>query len=264
MMRACLRVLFAALMCLSCMTPAFAAVITIPGTGDGVAVLQAVATDFKKKTGLEVEIPDSVGSNGGIVLAGSGQAELARVARGVKEKEQHYGLSYRPVFKVPTVFYVTPDIAVTNLSAQQILDIFSGKIVNWSAVGGKDAPIKVICREAGDSSYNNLKKTFPGFNELVLSDKAIVALKTPLMVTIMRHEQNAIGFGPLDVALANGLKYLQVDGVAPGDAGYKYFGTIGLVYKPENMSEPSKKFLDFISSPEAHAAIHDFGGTVPK
>jgi len=261
-MRFNLPVLLVALITFSYASPAKAADIIIPGTGDGVAVLNAVAAAFRLKTGLDTEIPESVGSNGGIVLAGSDQAELARVAREIKEKEQSFGLTYLPVFKVPTVFYVTQDVAVKNLSSAQILDIFSGKIVDWSEAGGKKEAIKVVVRESGDSSYNNLQQSFPGFKDLILSKKAITALKTPHMVTIMQHEKNSIGFGPLDVALANGMKFISVDGIKPTDAGYQYFGTIGLVYKPQKLSVASKKFLDFISSKEAHPAIRDFGGIV--
>jgi phosphate transport system substrate-binding protein len=251
----------AALIILSYHSPTIAADLTIPGTGDGVAVLNAIGADFKQATGLDVEIPKSVGSSGGMVMAGSGQAELARVARTIKDSEKHFNLTYKPVFNVPTVFYVSPDVAVNDLSEEQILAIFSGKISNWKVVGGQDEEIKVFVREAGDSSYNNLKKTFPGFDATSFSPKAIVALKTPQMVTFLKFEKNAIGFGPLDVALANDLTFTKVEGVSPTDPNYNFYGTIGLVYKSENLSDASRKFLDFISSNAADAAIKNFGGS---
>ncbi len=259
-MRINLIVSLAALIIFSYHSPSIAADLTIPGTGDGVAILNAITVDFKKATGLDVEIQKSVGSSGGIIMAGTDQAELARVARTIKDKEKHFNLTYKPVFNVPTVFYVSPDVAVDNLSEEQILAIFSGKISNWSVVGGKDEMIKVFVRETGDSSYNNLKKTFTGFGEISFAPKAIVALKTPQMVSFLKFDKNAIGFGPLDVALANDLKFTKVDGISPTDSDYKYFGTIGLVFKTQNLSDASKKFLDYVSSNGADTAIKNFGG----
>ena len=136
-MRSNLVVSIMSLIILVCHSPATAADLAIPGTGDGVAVLNAIAAEFKQSTGLEVEIPKSVGSSGGIVMAGSDQAELARVARSIKDKEMHFNLSYMPVFNVPTVFYVSSDVPVSNLSAAQILAIFSGRFPTGAALAVK-------------------------------------------------------------------------------------------------------------------------------
>ncbi len=237
-----------------------ATTLEIPGTGDGVAVLNALAAGFKLDSGSTVEIPKSVGSSGGIVMAGSDQAEIARVARTIKDKEKHFNLTYKPIFKVPTVFFVSSDVKVPGLTEEQVLAIFSGKITNWNAVGGPDKKIKVFVREEGDSSFNNLKKTFPGFKDIAFTQKAITARKTYEMVTFVKYEKDAIGFGPLDVALANDLHYVKIDGVAPEDTDYKFFGTIGLVYKPQNLSGTAKKFLDYVSSENSAVEIAKFGG----
>lgn len=260
-MRTNLFVSIVALIILSCHSPTIAADLTIPGTGDGVAVLNAIAADFNRSTGLDVEFPKSVGSSGGIVMVGNDQAELARVARTVKDKETLFNLTYKPVFKVPTVFYISSDVTVNNLNKEQLLAIFSGRISNWRDVGGSDQMIKVFVREAGDSSYNNLKKTFSGFEEISFSSKAITAQKTPQMIAFLKFEKSAIGFGPLDVALANDLHFIKVEGISPSSSEYKYFGTIGLVYKPQTLSDVSKQFLDFVSSDAAETTIKNFGGS---
>jgi len=245
-----------------CSVPVCGSTLDIPGTGDGVAVLKALAAAFEKETGIVVQIPESIGSSGGIVAAGTDKVEIARVARKIKEKEQPLGLTYRKVFSVPTVFFVNGEVAVDGLTSAQVLDIFSGKIDNWEKVGGSNMPIMVIVREQKDSSLNNLKETFPGFKDLAFAEMARVAPKTPFMVNIVLNEKGAIGFGPLDVALLNGLKVLAVDGKKPTDAGYPYHGEIGLVYKPENTSDNAKKFLGFIDSGKARSIIEASGGLV--
>lgn len=239
----------------------FAGDLVVPGTGDGVAVLAALSAEFEKSTGTRVEFPKSIGSSGGIVSAGTGQSEVSRVARKPKGKELEFALSYKPVFNIPTVFYVTKDVTIKSLTPAQLLDVFSGKITNWSSVGGENKDIKVIARELGDSSWDNLKETFPNFRDISFSNKAIIARKTPDMLLIMAHEKSAIGFGPLDVAIENNIKYISVDGISAKSKDYPYKGTIGLVYKNESLSSDAKKFLQFVDTNMASSIIADFGGT---
>jgi len=239
---------------------ALAEELAIPGTGDGVAVLESSSAAFEQKTGVSVRVPKSIGSGGGVKAVGNGMAELARVARGIKDKEQHFGLSYQALFNVPTVFLVNKEMSVENLTAQQVLDIFSGKISNWKDVGGEDRGIFVVRREKGDSSLDNLTKTFPGFSDEMITQKAYTVPKTPNMVAQVQNRKYCIAFGPFDVALANDLKVLKVDGKVPGEADYPYFGTIGLVYKKESLMGVAKQFVEFATSEKAHAAIRKTGG----
>lgn len=232
----------------------------IVGTGDGVAVLDAIGKVFGEKTGVEVVVPPSIGSGGGVKAVGADKTPMGRVARGIKESEKKYGLTYTPIFKIPTVFFVHKSVSVTDLSAGQVVGIYQRKITNWKEVGGADKPVNVVRREDGDSSLKNLQKTFPGFKDLVLSDKIRTAEKTPVMVKIISSLEDSIGFGPLDVAVANGLKVLKIDGKSPTDSGYPTLGTIALIYKESNFSGDLKKFVDFATSKAAHDAVRGAGG----
>ena len=178
----------------------------------------------------------------------------------IKDKEKHFGLEYKPIFEVPTVIFVNKNVTVENLTEKQVIDIFSGKITNWKDVGGQDASIEVVRREDKDSSLNNLKKTFPGFKDIVFAQGATLAEKTYIMTAQIANRENSIGFGPLDVAIANGLKALSINGIKPTDDNYPYYGTIGLVYKTANLDANSKKFLEFATSDGAHPAVAKAGG----
>ncbi|HEY9059637.1 MAG TPA: phosphate ABC transporter substrate-binding/OmpA family protein [Pseudobacteroides sp.] len=57
---------------------------------------------------------------------------------------------------------------INHLSVEQISDIFSGKITNWSQVGGKDSKIKVFSRDENSGTYEI-------FKNLILSDKALLS-----------------------------------------------------------------------------------------
>ena len=240
--------------------PVFGEEIAIPGTGDGVDVLSSIGEAFTQKTGVVVLVPKSIGSGGGVKAVGKDRVNLGRVARGIKDKEKHFGLSYKAMFTIPTVFFVHQSVSVDNITTQQVLDIFSGKISNWKDVGGSDNTIIVVRREDGDSSLGNLQKTFPGFKDITITETATKAPKTPVMIAQIKNREQSIGFGPYDVAIANSLKVLKVNGKGAMDNGYPYFGTIGLVYKEANLTGITKDFVEFAVSPNAHDVIKKAGG----
>lgn len=237
-------------------TSVLAETLTIPGTGDGVSVLTAVAAAFTKQNpGSVINVPESIGSSGGIKAAGKGDAILARVARGLKQKEDQYGLTYRPFATVPAVFFISMDISIDYLSSQQICDIYSGKISNWEQVGGPDLPIIVIRREENDSTLAVLRASFPGFDQIKITDNAMLAKSTPEIFRMTNTEKHAIGFGPYDVAKNSPVRTIKVDGRAPTFSGYPSVTTLAFVFQQKKLTPIATKFLEFATSKEANLAI---------
>lgn len=260
-----------ALVCLSVLllpAPLLAETLSIPGTGDGTAVLSALGAAFTLKyPEIKVEIPESThknggikGSGGGIKAAATGRAVLARVARGIKAKEEHYGLSYKAFAKVPAVFFTTPDVPIEYLSSAQICDIYSGKIRNWNEVGGPDLAIRVVRREEGDSTLSVLRKSFPGFDRIKITPKAETATTTPMIFRLMTRENRAIGFGPYDEAKNSNLHIVKIDGRSPTFSGYPSVTTLGLVYQEQGLTAAAKKFIEFATSSAANLPIIAAGG----
>ena len=235
--------------------------ITIVGTGDGVAILKAIGEAFtQKNSGVTIIVPKSIGSGGGIKSVGKDLYKIGRVARGIKDKEKHFGLKYVPYAKVPTVFFVNKSVGVKNLSTKQVCDIYSGKITNWKDVGGKEARIRVVRREDGDSSLKVLTKSFPGFKDITITSKSKTAFKTPDMISTIVDKKDTIGFGPNDVAKKANVDVLTIDGKKPTEAGYPSAGTLGLIFKEKNHIGNIKKFVEFATSTAAHDAITGAGG----
>jgi phosphate transport system substrate-binding protein len=242
-------------------TPLLAETLTIPGTGDGTAILRALAAAFHMQNpGLQIEIPDSIGSSGGIKVAGKGEAVLARVARKLNAKEQSIGLSYRAFAKVPAVFFITKDIPIEYLSSAQICDIYRGKINNWQQVGGPDLPIRVVRREEGDSTLSVLRQSFPGFAQIEITAGALTATKTPEMFNLMTKENQAIGFGPYDLAENSPVRIVKVDGRGPTFSDYPSVTTLAFVYLEPGLTASARKFLDFATSTSANLPIIAAGG----
>lgn len=232
--------------------------IEIVGTGDGMNVLNVLGTAFSEMNpSVIIGVPDSIGSGGGIKAVGKGKYKLGRVARPIKAKEKHYGLEYRPFAKVPVVFYVNKGVGVRNLSAKQVNDIYAGKIRNWSAVGGKKMPIRVVRREDGDSSLEVLLKTFPGFATLKMTHKAKIAVSTAEGFSAVELKEGAIGFGPYSDAVVANVNILNIDNVAPTNPAYPSATTLALIYKSQSAKGHIGRFLDFSASTGGREAIRE-------
>ena len=149
--------------------------LVIAGTGDSQALLRNLGAIFEKShPDVTIEVPNSIGSGGGIKAVGRGEAGLGRTARALKEKEKP-GLTDVAFARSPVVFATNTSVhEVLDLSREQILAIYSGKINNWKEVGGPDGKIYPLSREEGDSSRETIDKNLAGFKELTLVDRKSV------------------------------------------------------------------------------------------
>lgn len=235
--------------------------ITIVGTGDGMSILDSIGTAFTQDNpDAVISVPPSIGSGGGVKAVGADKYAVGRVAREIKDKEKHYGLSYLPVARIPVVFFVNKSAGVSDLTAQQVGDIYSGKITNWSEVGGNDGKIRVVRRGDGDSSLKVLRKTFPGFGDVVFTKRAKETLTTQENIETVASKAGTIGFGPYADALGANVRILTVGGVSATDAGYPSTGVLALIYKEPSNTGNVAKFLAFASSAAAHEAITGANG----
>ena len=90
------------------------------------------------------------GSGVGVQKVGEGLVQIGNTGRALKDTEiAKYGLKSFPFAIDGVAVAVNPENAVKSLSKAQLKYIFAGKITNWSEVGGSDAPIAFVGREAG-------------------------------------------------------------------------------------------------------------------
>ena len=241
--------------------PAMAEEIQIVGTGSGAEILENLGKAFTKTNpSVTVSIPKSIGSGGAIKAAGTDAAKIGRVGRGIKANEKSYGLTYLPVAKMPIVIMTHKGVGVKNLTTQQICDIYSGKITNWKEVGGKEAAIRVIRREDGDSSLDVLLKTLPGFKEIAITAKSKTTLSDPETIEITEKTSGTISFGTYPNAKVADVTVVTIGGKSAGSADYTYVGELALVFKEKNKTGNIAKFLEFTTSAAAHDTIKGAGG----
>ena len=171
--------------------------LAIVGTGDGVSMLRSVGEAFSRTNpDIKIAVPDSIGSSGGIKAVGTGQQQIGRIAREIRDNEKSYGLAYVPLAKIPVVFFARKGVNVASLTRQQVADIYAGKVSNWSEVGGPNLRVRVIRREDGDSSLSALQQQVPEFKAIEITSRS---------KTTLNNDENLAA-----VEAAEGARFLDV------------------------------------------------------
>ncbi len=222
--------------------------ITVAGSGSNEGIVKELAAAFiKSNPGSVVNVPASIGTDGGINGCVEGKFVLGRIGRPLKDAEKKLGITELLFCKMPIVIIVNQKVTVKNLTAAQICDIYAGKITNWKEVGGNDKKIYLLSRNPGESSLNELQKNLPGFKEITISDKAIIVQKDPEMIEKAEQKDGTIGFGASANMKGRKVNIITIDKIAMASDQYRLFTIVGLVYK-EELSGLAKKFVDFIYS----------------
>lgn len=234
--------------------------LVIPGTGDSMLLLRDLAGQFMRANpGVTVEVPDPIGSTGGRKSVQEGRATLGRVANSSPANEARIGLSYLDFALTPVVFAVHPSVVgVEDLSPEQALGVYSGKITDWSELGGQPGKIYPIARETGDSSWNRIREVLPGFRDIE-SPAGKVYYTTPEALRALEVHPGTIGFGPLAMYGSGQARILTLSGRQPlapggGKAGYPLFIALGLIWKGE-LGALERRFVEFAQGPEGARII---------
>ncbi|KHK03791.1 substrate-binding domain-containing protein [Desulfovibrio sp. TomC] len=238
--------------------------LSIPGTGDSQDLLRILAQRFMRDNpDIQVEVPDSVGTTGGIRSVLAGKAELARTARPLRADEIAEGLTETVFANVPVVFAVHPSVTeVAGLTSDQVLAVFSGNAKDWSALGGPSLPIARVCRETPETARVIINAALPGFDATGCQDQAI-AYTTPEAVNLATGHPGTIGYFSLPAIAATPLVPLALNGVVPsleniGRKAYTLTIPFALVYKPP-LSPAAARFLKALGSPDALSLMTRLG-----
>jgi len=194
------------------------------------------------------------GSAVGIQAANSGAAEIG-MADLVILPEEAKALTSTVVARDGIAVIVHPDNIVSELTTDQVRDIFNGKITNWKDVGGKDASITVVSREAGSgtrSSFEDIVK------DISLKRDALIQDSNGTIRETVANDVNAVGY--LSHGLINNkIKAVRVDGQESTtesilSGNYKLVRPIYLLVKG-NLEGEIKNFIDFVLSSEGQEII---------
>ena len=202
------------------------------------------------------------GSGAGVTGAQEGTCDIGLASRDLKSDET--GVKQITVAKDGIAIVVNPENPVADLTLDQIAKIFTGEITNWSEVGGNDAEIAAIGREAGSGTRD-------GFESITDTKDACVyqneLTSTGEVIANVASNPNAIGYASLS-AVDDTVKAITVEGVAPSEATvldgtYKIQRNFNFILNESTqLSDAAQAFVDFATSKEA-ADLITGAGAVP-
>lgn len=227
-------------------------------------VIGALGESFMEANSGTTFTYNPTGSGSGIQAVSEGRCDIGLSSRALKDDEKASGLKETIVALDGIAIIVNPQNPVKDLTLEQIAKIYTGEITNWKDVGGEDAEIVRIGREAGSGTRD-------GFESITETKDACQyrqeLTSTGDVITTVSQNPNAIGYASL-AAIKDSVKALTVNGVAPTEATVKD-GTY-LVQRPfvlvtkegVALSETAQKFFDFATSADA-ASVISAAGAVP-
>ncbi len=231
-------------------------------TEDGSTTVQPLAEALAKA--FHQQHPDVTitisggGSATGINDCNSGAVDIGAASRDLKAGEP--ALITHLLAKDGIGIITSPGNPVTGLTKAQVIDIFSGNITNWQAVGGPSHKIDVFVREVGSG-------TRTAFQELVMGSARIMdaAMQQNSSGTIRQAvagDTYSIGFESL-AYLDSSIKALAIDGIAATQVNARN-GTYPIVrplyfLTKEQPTGLVKEFIDFCLSSEGQQIVADNG-----
>lgn len=249
-----------------------------PSDGEGTGGSNTVATDgstsMEKVIGFLSEAYmeehgdmkvtyNPTGSSSGIQAVAEGRCDIGLASRDLKEEETA-DLQGTVVAIDGIGIIVHPDNPVTDLTIEQIGDIYEGKITNWKEVGGSDAPVVCIGREAASGTRDGFEEVTDTKDNCRYSQELT---STGDVVQTVSGNPNAIGYASV-ASVNDTVKMVSVEGIHPTieniqNGDYKVQRNFVLVTKKDTaLSKAAQDFFDYVTSEQADSLITE-AGAVP-
>ncbi|MFZ5634151.1 MAG: phosphate ABC transporter substrate-binding protein [Bacillota bacterium] len=230
--------------------------ITIAGSTSVQPLSDELAKAYSQKNPNVTINVQGGGSSQGIKAAAEGIAQIGASSRELKESEKGK-VKETPIAIDGIAIVVNPkNTRVVNLTMDQVKDIFSGKITNWKDVGGQDAAISVVTREAGSGTRGAFEEIV--MHDAKITDRAITQASNGAVRTTVAGDQNAIGYLSLGYLSAE-VKGVKVDNIEPTvenikKGSYKVKRPFLYLTKGDPAGDV-KAYIDFVLSPEGQQIV---------
>ena len=201
------------------------------------------------------------GSGAGITAVQEGTCDIGLSSRALKDEEKAAGLKETVLAYDGIAIIVHPDNPVSDLSIEQIAKLYTGEITNWKDVGGSDAEVVLIGREAASGTSDGFE-SITGTKDKCQYRQELTS--TGDVITAVSQNPDAIGYASL-AAIKDSVKALSVDGVTPSEAtvkdgSYQVQRPFVLVtVEGKVLSAAAQSFFDYATSADAADIIAKAG-----
>ena len=201
------------------------------------------------------------GSGAGITAVQEGTCDIGLSSRALKDEEKAAGLQETVLAYDGIAIIVHPDNPVSDLTLEQIAQLYTGEITNWKDVGGNDAQVVLIGREAASGTRDGFE-SITGTKDKCQYRQELTS--TGDVITTVSQNPDAIGYASL-ASIKDSVKALNVDGVTPSEASvkdgsYKVQRPFVLVtMEGKALSSAAQSFFDYATSADAADIIAKAG-----
>ena len=201
------------------------------------------------------------GSGAGITAVQEGTCDIGLSSRALKDEEKAAGLQETVLAYDGIAIIVHPDNPVSDLTLEQIAQLYTGEITNWKDVGGNDAQVVLIGREAASGTRDGFE-SITGTKDKCQYRQELTS--TGDVITTVSQNPDAIGYASL-ASIKDSVKAQNVDGVTPSEAGvkdgsYKVQRPFVLVtVEGKALSSAAQSFFDYATSADAADIIAKAG-----
>ena len=201
------------------------------------------------------------GSGAGITAVQEGTCDIGLSSRALKDEEKAAGLQETVLAYDGIAIIVHPDNPVSDLTLEQIAQLYTGEITNWKDVGGNDAQVVLIGREAASGTRDGFE-SITGTKDKCQYRQELTS--TGDVITTVSQNPDAIGYASL-ASIKDSVKALNVDGVTPSEASvkdgsYKVQRPFVLVtVEGKALSSAAQSFFDYATSADAADIIAKAG-----
>lgn len=205
------------------------------------------------------------GSGAGIQAVSEGRCDIGLSSRDLKAEEAQ-NLNATVIAIDGIAMIANPQNSVSDLTIEQIAKIYTGEVTNWNEVGGNDAPIVLIGREAASGTRDGFESITKTKDKCQYTQELT---STGDVVQTVSSNPNAIGYASL-ASVKDTVKLLSVEGVTPTNetiqnGTYKIQRDFVFVTpKNKQLSEATQAFMDYALSAEADEMITKAGAVPVK
>ena len=226
------------------------------------SVIEALTEGFAEVApGVTISY-DPTGSGAGITGAVEQTLDIGLASRALHDDET--GVTATTVALDGIAMVVNNENTVSDLSIDQLAQIFRKEITNWADVGGEDGEIVVIGREAGSGTRDGFE-SITGTEDTCVYQNELTS--TGEVIANVASNPNAIGYASLS-AVDETVKALTVGGVAPTeetvlDGTYAIQRNFNfIISESTELSHAAQAFVDWATSTDAADLIAS-AGAVP-
>ena len=224
-------------------------------------VIGALSESFMAANGGVTVNYNPTGSGSGITAVQEGTCDIGLSSRALKDEEKAAGLKETVLAYDGIAIIVHPDNPVSDLTLEQIAKLYTGEITNWKDVGGNDAEVVLIGREAASGTRDGFE-SITGTKDACQYRQELTS--TGDVITAVSQNPDAIGYASL-ASVKDTVKALNVGGVTPSEATVKD-GSY-LVQRPfvlvtvegKALSPAAQAFFDYALSADAASIISAAG-----